>query len=142
MGCAQCHDHKFDPVTQKEYYQMMAFFKTFKEIDIDAPVPGELGPYLRTQAEYRKQQQAILQEYKVAESQAEWEKELLLRTENPGKRGDWDIQWLRYQIYVDNGKEILYTPLEKRTWKEAQAVTDFYVRLRAARESAGNVMRS
>jgi hypothetical protein len=127
-GCAQCHDHKFDPVTQKEFYQLMAFFKTFKEIDIDAPLPGEVGPYLKDQAEYRKQQQAILQEYKVAELQAEWEKELLATDKNPGKRGDWDIQWLRYQIYVDNGKEILYTPLEKRTWREAQAVTDFYTR--------------
>ncbi len=31
MKCAQCHDHKYDPITQKEFFQMYAFFNTSSE---------------------------------------------------------------------------------------------------------------
>ena len=26
LGCAECHNHKFDPFTQKDYYRFLAFF--------------------------------------------------------------------------------------------------------------------
>lgn len=31
LECARCHDHKFDPLTQKEYYQLFAFFNNIDE---------------------------------------------------------------------------------------------------------------
>jgi hypothetical protein len=35
MDCAQCHDHKYDPVSQEEYYRMYAFFNTIDEKGLD-----------------------------------------------------------------------------------------------------------
>ncbi len=45
MECAACHDHKFDPVSQKEYYQLTAFFNNVKEAGMTGD-DGDFGPLL------------------------------------------------------------------------------------------------
>lgn len=40
IECAKCHDHKFDPISQKEYYQMSAFFNNIKEVGLESTVGG------------------------------------------------------------------------------------------------------
>ncbi len=37
FGCAQCHDHKYDPISQVEYYRLFAFFNNADEPRIEAP---------------------------------------------------------------------------------------------------------
>ncbi len=39
LGCAQCHTHKYDPILQKEYYQMMAFLNNADEPELDLVEP-------------------------------------------------------------------------------------------------------
>lgn len=38
IECAQCHDHKYDPFSQKEYYQMLAFFNSSKELGFEGDI--------------------------------------------------------------------------------------------------------
>jgi len=45
VECAKCHDHKFDPITQKEFYQMSAFFNNTMEYGL-APTDSDRAPTL------------------------------------------------------------------------------------------------
>ena len=45
MECARCHDHKFDPVSQAEYFQLSAFFNNVKELGMTGD-DGNAGPLL------------------------------------------------------------------------------------------------
>ena len=38
VECAQCHDHKYDPISQKDYYQLFAFFNSTKEVGYEGDV--------------------------------------------------------------------------------------------------------
>ena len=45
-NCAQCHDHKFDPITQRDYYALAAFFRNTTQKPKDGNVKDGLGPVL------------------------------------------------------------------------------------------------
>ena len=45
LNCAQCHDHKFDPLSQKEYYQLYAYFNAVPEKGLDGS-KGNAAPLL------------------------------------------------------------------------------------------------
>ena len=40
MECANCHDHKYDPVSQEEYFKLYAFFNNVREYGIEEITPG------------------------------------------------------------------------------------------------------
>jgi hypothetical protein len=61
LGCAQCHDHKFDPTTMRDFYSMGAFFADIKEPIIGGRGPGMLVPTEDQAPELARHQKAVEQ---------------------------------------------------------------------------------
>ncbi len=55
VACAQCHDHKFDPITQKEYYALYACFNNLPENGLDG-AKGNAAPLLKTPTREQQEQ--------------------------------------------------------------------------------------
>ena len=47
LGCAQCHDHKYDPVTQKDYYSLFAYFNSISDFGLDGNRGINPRPYIK-----------------------------------------------------------------------------------------------
>jgi len=60
VGCAQCHSHKYDPISQKEYYQLYSFFNNAEETDIDLQMtPAEEADFNRRTAAHKAKKTRI-----------------------------------------------------------------------------------
>ena len=84
-GCCQCHDHKFDPWTQRDFYSLGAFFADIKEPILGRREPGMLvldAQAQKRQADIAQRLAALQAEFAkprpdLAPGQAAWEKQAL-----------------------------------------------------------------
>jgi mono/diheme cytochrome c family protein len=68
LGCARCHDHKFDPILQKDYYRLQAFMAATDANDISLATPKE-------EAEWKARSDAIHQQIAPLRKQLKQAKE-------------------------------------------------------------------
>ena len=55
MGCARCHDHKYDPISQKEFYQFFAFFNSVDEKGFHNERRGNVPPLIQVPTQQYQQ---------------------------------------------------------------------------------------
>jgi Protein of unknown function (DUF1553)/Protein of unknown function (DUF1549)/Planctomycete cytochrome C len=77
LACAQCHDHKFDPLTQKDYYQLFAYFNTLEDKGLDGNAGVNPGPYISAKTVLRTDELDTLKQ-----QTSELERKLTARDDN------------------------------------------------------------
>ena len=86
LGCARCHNHKYDPFTQKEFYQFFAYFNNVPE-NGRAMKYGNSPPVMKAPTSDQRAELAAV-DAKIAAARAE-----VARLESPPPIGGADVHW-------------------------------------------------
>ena len=105
MGCARCHDHKYDPIRQKDFYRFFAFFNNVPEKGLDGelgnaepklPLPSQEQAAMLGSLEQRiKEVEEPLRDSGLIASLRKWQATRLDTLPDPSRRGlvahyEWD----------------------------------------------------
>ena len=138
VGCARCHDHKYDPIAQREFFQLYACLNNADEINIDAPLAHEKVAFLASREEFTRRRNALIdpQRAGVEKLLKRWEAKCLNARDNPGMNHIWDRQWELVGLVFGGGlgegqlegQEIMKLPWAQRTARQRDDLLDYFLR--------------
>ncbi len=93
IGCARCHDHKFDPIPQADYYRMVATFATTirSEIDLNLATPEQLAAAKQNYEQQLAQAMADLEQFEQEQLPAKFAEFIANAKNGPLKTSPWSV---------------------------------------------------
>ena len=87
IGCAQCHSHKFDPITQRDFYKLFAVFNQCDEPSVPVPSADQLTEQKRLDAEVAEAEKPLKElDAELLKGLPDWERSVASQSE-----GSWTI---------------------------------------------------
>ncbi len=96
LACAQCHDHKYDPITQRDYYRLFAFFNTIAERGLDGDGGVNAVPSLKART-------ILATDAEVAEVRAALERVRAARREPSPDQHAWEASQRAFLVRRGQG---------------------------------------
>ena len=116
LGCAECHDHKFDPLTTRDFYSMAAFFADVREAAVGRQAQDRLPTPAQTQKLAELDQQIAALQKRMATPEV-----------NAGQViWEFNVTAGRVKGLPKNVSDVLAIPAEKRNAQQKQQVATFY----------------
>ncbi|MFN7933949.1 MAG: PSD1 and planctomycete cytochrome C domain-containing protein [Bryobacteraceae bacterium] len=126
-GCAQCHDHKYDAISQRDYYRLFAFFNDSEDAEMDAPLAGEWDAYQRARSGWEQKRRALLDAADVPAAQARWEARMLEAMAKPGEDVEWDYWLTELRARIDYSDRMLREGLAGRSERDKRTIENYFV---------------
>ena len=136
VGCARCHDHKYDPFTQKDYYSLYGYFNSIEEVGsvdrggnanpiVKMPTPEQKQRRAEIEGQIAELEESLRKEPDLSEpARLAWEQETTAKIREEGLKPKW--------------KPILPDQIESFGAAESQTLADFSVFITGANPEKDN----